>query len=137
MSKAGRTIGALAAAAGVNRQTVRYYQRRGLITQPPKPDTGYRRYPAATLERLRFIKRAQALGFTLDEVSQLLELADGRCADVRALGEAKRDDVNRRIADLERLRRTLDEALAACRRGDPDAHCPLIDVLARDESPRA
>lgn len=132
MTEPGRTIGQLARAAGVNLQTVRYYQRRGLLSQPPKPASGYRRYPAAAIERLRFIKRAQRLGFTLAEIGYLLELADGRCAEVRALAQAKRDDVERRIADLTRVRAALDDALAACARGAPDAHCPLIDALARD-----
>ncbi len=132
MTESGYTIGQFAAAAGVNPQTVRYYQRRGLLSQPPKPADGYRRYPAEALERLRFIKRAQGLGFTLDEIGYLLELADGRCADVQALARAKRNDVAHRIADLTRVRAALDDALAACARGDPDAHCPLIDALARD-----
>ncbi|MDA3922919.1 MAG: MerR family transcriptional regulator [Salinisphaera sp.] len=84
MTEMGQTIGQLAAAAGVNRQTVRYYQRRGLLEQPPRPAHGYRRYEQAALERLRFIKRAQALGFTLDEIKHLLVLSDGRCAGVQA-----------------------------------------------------
>ena len=134
MTETGRTIGQLATAAGVNLQTVRYYQRRGLLEQPDKPGNGYRRYPPAALERLRFIKRAQTLGFTLNEVKQLLTLADGRCADVQSLAQVKRDDVDRRLNDLMRLRTALDEALTACQRGDPDAHCPLIDVLAQGQS---
>lgn len=133
MAERELTIGQLAAAAGVNLQTVRYYQRRGLLEQPARPTNGYRRYPAAALTRLRFIKRAQTLGFTLAEIGHLLELADGRCADVRVLAHAKRADVDRRIADLEHLRRALDEALAACQRGDPDAYCPLVDFLTRSD----
>ncbi|HYW91832.1 MAG TPA: MerR family DNA-binding protein [Gammaproteobacteria bacterium] len=125
----GRTIGQLAAAAGVNIQTVRYYQRRGLLEQPPRPPRGYRRYAPATLARLRFIRRAQGLGFTLREIGQLLDLADGRCADIRPLAQSKRNAIERRITDLERLRETLDNALADCERGDPEARCPLLSVL--------
>ena len=78
MAETGLTIGKLAAAAGVNLQTVRYYQRRGLIDQPPKPSTGYRRYPRATVDRIRFIKRAQQLGFTLDDIEEMLALRGSR-----------------------------------------------------------
>ena len=133
MHENGLTIGQLANAASVNVQTVRYYQRRGLIQQPPKPDAGYRRYPPAALERLRFIKRSQALGFTLREIDHLLELSGSRCADVRDLAQIKRAEIDRRIDKLLRLRQALDEALTACERGDPNAACPLIDALTRDD----
>lgn len=125
-----RTIGAVARDAGVNLQTVRYYQRRGLLPVPPKPAYGYRRYPLATVRRIRFIKRAQTLGFPLREIRQLLDLADRRCAEVRPLAEARRADIARRLTDLEAMAGVLDEVIAACRKGDPGAHCPLIDTLS-------
>ena len=133
MKGQGLTIGQLAARAGVNVQTVRYYQRRGLLEQPPRPPTGYRRYSGLELSRLRFIKRAQALGFTLSEIKRLMDLADGRCADVQKLAQARRVDITQRIDDLIRLRQALDEALATCREGDPEASCPLIEALGHPE----
>lgn len=133
MTEQGFTIGQLAAAAGVNLQTVRYYQRRGLLEQPPRPPTGYRRYSDHAHRRLRFIKRAQALGFTLKEIQRLLELADGRCHDVQKLAQAKRVDIERRIDDLIQLRLALDEALTTCRGGDSEASCPLIEALSQPD----
>ena len=133
MAEQDYRIGQLASAAGVNVQTVRYYQRRGLLEVPPRPALGYRRYSKAALGRLQFIKRAQALGFTLKEIQQLVELADGRCADVQRLAQAKQADIAQRIDDLIRLRRALDEALAACRQDNPESRCPLIEALSHPE----
>lgn len=132
MSQATFTIGRLARAAGVNLQTVRFYQRRGLLPVFPRPMSGYRLYSHTDVQRIRFIKRAQALGFTLREIRQLLELSERRCREVRPLAEIKRDDVVRRMRDLNRMLRALDRALEACRQGDPDAGCPLIETLAED-----
>lgn len=132
MNQASFTIGRLAREAGVNLQTVRYYQRRGLLPVPPSPTSGYRLYSRTDVQRIRFIKRAQALGFTLREIRQLLELSERRCREVRPLAEVKRDDVARRIRDLKRMLQALDRALEACHRGDPEARCPLIEALAED-----
>ncbi|MES1956344.1 Hg(II)-responsive transcriptional regulator [Salinisphaera hydrothermalis] len=129
MTDTGQTIGQLAAAAGVNRQTVRYYQRRGLIEQPPKPSSGYRRYPRATMERIRFIKRAQGLGFSLEEIRALLTLGDGRCDDVRRVAENQRALVAARIADLAAMQDTLDGLIERCRNAHAPGHCPLIETL--------
>lgn len=131
MTETGRTIGQLAAAAGVNRQTVRYYQRRGLIEQPPKPASGYRRYPRATLERIQFIKRAQGLGFSLEEIRDLLALGDGQCEDVRRVAEHQRALVAARIADLAAMQDTLDGLIERCRSAHPPGHCPMIETLAQ------
>lgn len=126
------TIGGLARAAGVHVETVRYYERTGLIRQPPTPARGYRRYPAAAVARIRFIKRAQALGFTLQEIVELLEIGDGACPDVQAKAQRKRDNVESRIRDLLRLRASLDCLIEACNaRGEGDA-CPLIEALSKD-----
>lgn len=132
MPKEFFTIGRLAAAAGVNLQTVRYYQRRGLLPLSPRPISGYRRYSHTDVQRIRFIKRAQALGFTLREIRQLLELSERSCGEVRPLAEIKRDDVASRIRDLKRMLKALDRAIEACRQGDPDAQCPLIETLTEN-----
>ena len=96
----GFTIGHLATAAGVNVETIRYYQRIGLIDEPVKPAQGYRRYPAATVERIRFIKRAQELGFSLDEITDLLSLNDRDCDEARTITEHKQEIIQQRIDDL-------------------------------------
>jgi len=130
------TIGRVAKAAGVNLQTVRYYQRRGLIERPAKPAHGYRHYTEETVERIRFIKRAQRLGFSLAEIDELLELGDGRCADVRRVAEHQRDLVAERIEALIAMRDTLDDLIECCRQGKTPNHCPLIETLSGSESPR-
>ena len=125
------TIGRLARAAGVNVETVRYYQRLGLVDEPAKPQSGFRHYSTDTLDRIVFIKRAQQLGFRLQEIRELLELGDGHCADVRAKAEAKRRQIEAQIRDLRAMGATLDELIAACRTGRGDAHCPMVETLAR------
>ena len=98
------TIGRLAKAAGVNVETIRYYHRRGLVDEPDKPIGGHRRYAPSAVSRLRFIKRAQQLGFTLDEVTQLLQLEDGRsCREARLIAEQKLALIEERITDLTRI----------------------------------
>ena len=99
------TIGKLADAAGVNIETIRYYQRRGLLDEPPKPAGGHRRYAPEQAKRLRFIKRAQALGFTLDEVGALLTLdAACACGETRALAVRKLGLIDQKMADLAAMR---------------------------------
>ncbi len=131
MQSATLTIGRLARAAGVNVETVRYYQRLGLVDEPAKPESGFRHYPAETLDRIVFIKRAQQLGFRLEEIRELLELGDGHCADVRTRAEEKRRQIEAQIHDLRAMRATLDELIAACRAGRGDAHCPIVETLAQ------
>jgi MerR family mercuric resistance operon transcriptional regulator len=129
----GLTIGKLARAARVNIETVRYYQRRGLLPKPPRPVGGIRRYPAQTLARLTFIKRAQQLGFTLREIGELLRL-DGRdCRETRQLAESRRADIDARLRDLKAMRATLDRLIRTCRVGGA-ASCPIIDTLSRDNT---
>ena len=123
------TIGALARAAEVNVETVRYYQRVGLIKEPRKPQSGFRHYPEETIARIRFIKRAQQLGFTLQEIAQLLQLGDGRCADVRTRAEEKREQINKQIHDLTKLRKTLDGLIQACQKGQNKQACPIVQSL--------
>lgn len=125
------TIGKLAKAAGVNIETVRYYQRLGLLDEPEKPQTGYRRYSQQQAKRLHFIKRAQGLGFTLSEVVGLLKL-DGAClcADTRALASRKLAVIEQRMADLAAIRAALTALIQQCDAGDGRGNCPIIDVLA-------
>ncbi|HEC12755.1 MAG TPA: Hg(II)-responsive transcriptional regulator [Acidiferrobacteraceae bacterium] len=124
------TIGRLARVAGVNVETVRYYQRLGIIKEPPKPIEGYRLYPPQTVERLRFIKRAQQLGFSLKEIHGLLEMGDGHCDDVRKRAEEKRIQITDQIKDLNALRTTLDRLIQQCDAGQDKAHCPIVETLA-------
>lgn len=125
------TIGRLARVAGVNVETVRYYQRVGLVEEPTKPLEGFRRYPAQAADRIVFIKRAQQLGFTLKEIGELLELGDGHCSDVRRRAEEKRAQVRTQLRDLRALQKTLDTLIDACLAGREDAHCPIVGTLGR------
>ncbi|MGB5234558.1 MAG: Hg(II)-responsive transcriptional regulator [Candidatus Macondimonas sp.] len=125
------TIGKLAAAAGVNIETVRYYQRLGLLDEPERPRTGYRRYSQQQAKRLHFIKRAQGLGFTLSEVGGLLKLDTAcPCADTRALAARKLALIEQRMADLAAIREALTGLIQQCDAGDGRDNCPIIDVLA-------
>ncbi len=127
------TIGRLARAAGVNVETIRYYQRVGLIEEPPRPVSGYRRYPPETVGRIRFIKRAQELGFRLREIRELLDLGEGHCADVKARAQAKREHVARQIADLQALQATLDTLIQACEQDDRATGCPIVESLLDED----
>ncbi len=127
-----RTIGRLAEEAGVNVETVRYYQRQGLLSHPPRPQQGFRQYPPESVERIRFIKRAQRLGFTLPDIRELLDLDDGHCEEVQALAEKKLAEMDARIRDLSRMRESLSELLQQCRAGQGSPQCPLIRSVAGD-----
>jgi len=127
------TIGKLAQAAEVNVETIRYYQRRGLLDKPAKPLGGHRRYGAEQAKQLRFIKRAQALGFTLAEVGGLLTLDKAcACAQTRTLAARKVALIERKVADLAAMRKVLARLVKQCDQGDNGAPCPIIDVLAAD-----
>lgn len=128
------TIGHLARAADVNVETVRYYQRVGLVNEPSKPLSGYRVYPPETVDRIKFIKRAQALGFSLKEITELLGLGEGHCADVRVRAEEKRDHIDKQIKDLIKLRKTLDTLINTCQSSDDSIHCPIVETLAGKRS---
>ena len=124
------TIGRLAKAAGVNVETIRYYQRRGLVDEPSKPLGGHRRYAPSAATRVRFIKRAQQLGFTLGEVTGLLRLEDGQsCRETRLLAERKLAVIEERIADLTRMRRMLKGLITECAAGQRPRSCPIIATL--------
>ncbi|ODT86202.1 MAG: Hg(II)-responsive transcriptional regulator [Nitrosomonadales bacterium SCN 54-20] len=124
------TIGKLAKVAGVNIETIRYYQRRGLLDEPTKPVGGHRRYSAHEAKRVRFIKRAQALGFTLAEVGGLLTLDDAcACKETRALAARKLALIEQKMADLAAMRQVLDGLVQECDAGNGGTACPIIDVL--------
>lgn len=123
------TIGFLAKAADVNIETVRYYQRIGLISEPHKPCQGYRIYPKETLKRIKFIKRAQQLGFSLQEIDELLDLGEGHCDDVRLRAEQKRTQIDNQIKDLNRLRSSLSELINSCQQNTKANHCAIVETL--------
>ena len=122
----------LAGQAGINAETLRYYERRGLLAEPPRTAGGYRDYPAAAVDLLRFIKRAQELGFTLDEVEELLHLDHGgpdSCDAARALAQARRADLEARIADLTRMRDSLTDLITTCELPRAERRCPLLTAI--------
>ncbi|KVW91342.1 Hg(II)-responsive transcriptional regulator [Thiobacillus denitrificans] len=130
MTTLGHTIGALARAAGVNVETIRFYQRRGLLTEPDKPLGGIRHYAEADVARVLFIKAAQRIGFTLDEIAQLLKLDDGaHCSEARAIAEHKLTDVRQRLSDLQRIEAALAQLVDRCASHRGQVSCPLIDAL--------
>ena len=127
------TIGHLAKAAGVNVETIRYYQRIGLINEPAKPQQGFRKYPYELVEHIKFIKRAQKLGFSLHEIAELLEFGEGNCRDVRKRAEQKRDKIEQQIKDLQALQGTLDQLINACHSGRGQQKCPIVETLLADK----
>jgi len=124
------TIGKVARAAGVNVETIRYYERLKLLRQPPRPSKGVRRYGDDTVARIRFIKRAQELGFSLAEVGRLLELQKAQsCVVARALAAERLDLVEARLKDLERMRDVLTGLIARCDAQGGKVSCPIIECL--------
>lgn len=124
------SIGQLANAADTRVETIRYYERRGLMPEPPRANSGYRRYPRDAEQRLRFIRRAKRLGFTLKEIMALLRLqAGGERADIKAIAEDKLDEIETRLADLERMRVTLHDVTRRCSGRGPVTGCPIIETL--------
>ena len=126
-------IGQLAKLAGINIESVRFYERKGLIIQPIKPQQGYRQYPDKTLQRILFIKRAQKLGFTLEEISDLLAMETAKCNEVQELAKSKLEDVRTRLADLSRMESVLVDLLISCKTNPNNAECPIIDSLINDD----
>ena len=124
------TIGRVAAAAGVNVETIRYYQRRGLLEEPTKPLGGYRNYPTEMVKRIRFIKKAQALGFTLENVAGLLHLNDtDACAKTRDLAARKLALIEQKISELANMRDALSKLVGQCDRKVKRGACPIIEIL--------
>ncbi len=136
------TIGELAEAAGVGVETIRFYERKKLIAQPKRPRSGYRRYDEDTARRIRFVRQAQELGFTLAEISQLLELRlDPRrsCADVKHEAETKIVDIDGKLAALRTMRQALVEITRSCTGEGPTSECPILDAIeaSAGKRPRA
>jgi MerR family transcriptional regulator, mercuric resistance operon regulatory protein len=124
------TIGGLARAAGVGVETIRYYQRRGLVEEPARTYGSIRRYGDADVQRLRFIRTAQDLGFSLDEVGELLRLSDGMaCDDARRVATRKLATIRERRASLQRIEAVLADLVRRCQTESGTARCPLIDAL--------
>lgn len=124
--------GELARRAGVNVETLRFYERRGLLPKPPRRESGYREYPPENVGRIRFIKRAQELGFSLGEIKELLALrvqAGTSCADVRERADQKLRDVRQKIADLKAIERALGKLTASCSGRGPLRECPILENL--------
>ncbi len=119
--------------AGVNIETLRFYERKGILPEPPRRPSGYREYPPETVERVRFIKRAQELGFSLKEVQDLLELretARAKAGRVRKVAEAKLEEIDHKIRDLEAMKKSLTELLSTCDGQSSVASCPIIESLS-------
>ena len=132
-------IGEVADRGGVNLQTIRYYEREGLLPQPPRLPSGYRIYSEPTVRRLRFIKRAQELGFTLAEIRELLSLRidhDRDRSEVRAIAEAKVADIEEKIRTLSAMKEALLRLTEHCRGHGPASECPILEGLDSDEDIR-
>lgn len=125
------TIGVLARRTGCNIETVRFYEKIGVLPKPRRTESGRRVYGEHLVRRLTFIRRARELGFTLDEVRALLRLADARdvpCSEVKDMAIEHREDIQARIADLRRMQKVLDTLIAQCQ-ADDQPGCPLIETL--------
>lgn len=132
------TIGAFAMAAGVNVETIRFYQRKGLLAEPDRPLGSIRRYGGADVTRVRFVKTAQRLGFSLEEIAELLRLEDGaHCNEASALAEHKLIGIREKLADLARMESVLSELVCACHARRGSISCPLIASLQRGTSAQA
>jgi len=139
MAATTMTIGRLAQRAGVNIDTIRYYERNGLLPAPTRRPSGYREYAAGDVERLRFIRRAKELGFALAEIAELLSLTANRHSDMRSVkrkAEERLTQIEFKIRELQRVRRGLQKLIAACPGQGELGHCPIVTALSgsiRDE----
>lgn len=131
----GMRIGSLAEAAGVEVSTIRYYERRGLVAEPPRTASGYRQYDPAAVDRIRFVRQAQELGFTLKEIEELLELRvddPSSCGAVEHATRAKLRSVDGKIRELRRLRGVLARLVRACEEKEPTGECPVLAMLEEE-----
>ena len=132
----GLKIGEVAERGGVNLQTIRYYEREKLLPEPPRLASGYRLYPVQTVRRVRFIKRAQEIGFTLAEIRELLAIRvdTGRdSAEVRTLANAKITDIEEKIQTLQRMKESLGRITERCSGCGPASECPILESIDSDE----
>ncbi len=130
------TIGELGKSAGAGVETIRYYERMGLLDQPTRTPSGYRRYTPEAAARLRFIKQAQQLGFSLKEIAELLSLKvspASTCADVKRKAESKIAYIEHRIASLRKKKRALEQLKSECSGRGPIGECPILDALDRQK----
>jgi MerR family transcriptional regulator, copper efflux regulator len=130
------TIGRLAERAGVGVETIRFYERRGLIPEPRRTASGYRQYPSGEVSRLRFIRRAQELGFSLAEIRELLSLrldSASDCSAVRERAERKIETIDAKIRDLRRVKNALAELRDVCAGQGPASECAVLEAMARDD----
>jgi MerR family copper efflux transcriptional regulator len=128
----GLTIGEVAELAEVHIETLRYYERRGLIEEPPRSASNYRLYPEDAVRRLRFIKRAQELGFSLKDIKELLSLRatpEAECGEIRAHAEAKIKDINEKVRALMAMKSTLSKLVTECSGEGPLTECPILESL--------
>jgi len=126
------TIGQVAAQCGCGVETVRFYEREGLIAQPPRPESGFRKYPPDAVGRVRFIQRSKALGFSLREIKELLSLrvdSAATCDAVKGRAEAKIADIKQKIRHLQEMKRALVKLTVACRGKGPTGECPILEAL--------
>ena len=133
------TIGQLAQRAGVGVETVRFYEREGLISEPPRRPSGYRDYPVETVTRIVFIRRAKELGFSLKEIGELLDLRvrpRRNCAQVKRNADVKIADIDAKIAALRGMRRGLTTLTKACEERTPTTECPILASLGRSDGSR-
>ncbi len=131
------TIGRLAREGGVNLETVRYYERQGLLPRPPRSASGYRLFPEEAARRLRFIRRSQELGFSLGEIRELLSLRVSRrttSADIRARAEAKIADIEAKVKSLESMKKTLRKLTKDCDGCVPVSKCPILESLDGEDA---
>jgi Hg(II)-responsive transcriptional regulator len=128
----GLKVGEVAKRAGVNLQTIHYYERRALLPKPPRTGSNYRAYPEEAVLRVRFIKRAQELGFTLREIKELLSLRAAprtQCADVRERAEAKARSIDDKVRTLQAMRKALTKLVRECSGKGPVTQCPILEAL--------
>ena len=132
MDLTGLSAGKLAKAADVNVETLRYYEKRGLLPEPPRKESGYRVYPESAVERLKFIKGAQVLGFTLEEIQELLDMrldTKANRADVRQSATKKIDDIQEKIEALEQMKQALEHLVHQCHGDGSTAECPILEAI--------
>jgi len=137
MKMKSMTFGHLAREAGVNLETVRYYERRGLLPKPPRSASGYRLFPTDAARRLRFIRRAQELGFSLKEIRELLSLRVSRTTtsgDIRARAEAKIADIDAKIRSLGSMKKALRKLTSVCEGCVPVTECPILESLDSEDA---
>lgn len=131
------TISRLAHEAGINPESIRFYEAQNLVPEPPRSMSGYRMYPQSAVLRIRFIKRAQELGFSLKEIKELLSLAEGRttdCAEVRALAQAKVGEISQKIQRLGAMKRALTAMTETCPGTGPAVNCSILESIGSDET---